>query len=247
VARTVYRTYVDESGVRSLSATSGDHFMLSAVIVPDAREANARAALARLRVDLGLPLTAELHFNELKTHSRRLHASQVIGGLGFVTISHVIVCKRHFGLAFLNDPTKAYLFTLRFLLERISWWVRDHGGQTHVTFAHIKGFKVADLHAYVARLQAMGTETSIDWGSILLPVRMDQPKTIELLQMADLVASSVGRAFEPDEFGNTERRYLLELASRLYRRGGSPITTYGMKLHPRSALTDPAYSWVAGV
>jgi hypothetical protein len=70
---------------------------------------------------------------------------------------------------------------------------------------------------------------------------MDRPKIIELQHMADMTAVAVGKAFEPDEFGSTERLYTMELMLRLYRYPGSPLTTYGMKLHPKKALSDPDY------
>ena len=174
-----------------------------------------------------------------------MRACQIVGGVSDLTIANVVVCKRHFGSGFLTSPTKQYLFTLRMLLERISWYVNSQGGQAYVTFAHIKGFKVADLHNYVAILRSMPTH--IEWGALHLPLQIDQPSVIELLQTADTIASATAQAFEPDEFGNTERRYLTELVRCLYRYPGSPITTYGMKLHPKAVLTVSDYAWVSAL
>jgi hypothetical protein len=244
LARPTYHAYVDESGVRALGPRTGDHFVLSAAILPDAEEATARAALASLRSDFGLPPNHVLHFQKL-AHTRRVRACQVVGALSDMRITNVVVCKRYFGSAFLTSPITQYLFTLRLLLERISWYVDSRGGQAYVTFAHIKGFKVADLHNYIAILQSMPTE--IRWGALYVPLRMDQPSVIELLQMADTVASATAQAFEPDDFGNTERRYVTELAGCLYRYPGSPITTYGMKLHPKAALSVSDYAWVSAL
>lgn len=55
---------------------------------------------------------------------------------------------------------------------------------------------------------------------------------MELLQLADTTASALFRAVEPDGFGNTERRYLRELAPKLYRRDGGIVTSYGLKVFP---------------
>ena len=66
---------------------------------------------------------------------------------------------------------------------------------------------------------------------------------MEELQLADLVASATASAFEPDTFGNTEPRYLREMAPRLYRHNGN-LTSYGLKMHPWTAAVQAAYPWV---
>jgi hypothetical protein len=122
-----------------------------------------------------------------------------------------------------------YLWALRLLLERVSWWVRDNGGGTCiVTFAHIKNFRVQKLHNYRAALQA--SPTSIHWPSFEgHPFRIGGMNAVELLQFADSTASAVFQAVEPDPFGNLEDRYLRNIAGKLYRYKTSSITSYGLK------------------
>ncbi len=90
---------------------------------------------------------------------------------------------------------------------------------------------------YEARLKAEAA------CQIKRPGRIDQPQRVEELQLADLAASATAAAFEPDPFGNTEPRYLRELAPRLYRHKGN-LTSYGLKMHPWNAATQTAYPWV---
>ena len=77
--------------------------------------------------------------------------------------------------------------------------------------------------------------------------KLDQPQRLEHLQLADVAASATFAGFDPDGFGNTEPRYLQELAPRLYRRPPGALTTYGLKMHPWSATTRAAYPWVAAL
>ena len=65
--------------------------------------------------------------------------------------------------------------------------------------------------------------------------------------MADLFASATGAAFNPDRWGNTENRYLIEISPLLYRHGSSStsLTSYGLKMHPWNTNTKAAYPWVA--
>jgi hypothetical protein len=243
MARTTYRVYVDESGIRSHSPKSSDHFVMSAVMLPNSQEPRARAMLAGLRSDFKMPAGTVLSFKDLP-HAKRVHISKTVAAQPYIGITNVVVCKRLFARPE-TDVDLAYLYTLRFALERISWYIDTKGGKAYVTFAHIKGFKIAKLLSYVNKLQAMGTGTEIRWDALYLPVRMDTVATIECLQIADTAASATGQAFHTDEFGNVEPRYLMTIRRRLYRHPTGPITSYGMKLHPTSAVTDPRYEWVA--
>jgi Protein of unknown function (DUF3800) len=236
--------FIDEAGQRSRSKRSSSHFVMAAVVAADERLGDIRQALAALRSDLGRRPQDCLHWQNLRAHSQRVHAAQSLGRMP-VTVSAVVVCKRHLATG-VPDEHHAYLFTLRMLLERLSWFAEGQGAVLSYTLAHIVRFKLAQLREYEAKLRAR--QTTLKWahldpsgGSI------DQPKRVEQLQLADIAASAIFQAFEPDQFGNTERRYLLELAARLYRREGSALTSYGLKVHPWSETARAAYPWVAAL
>jgi hypothetical protein len=240
VTRTVYRVFVDEAGVRAHGPRTSQHFVMSAAILPDPRKHDLLATLAQLRVDFRQPAGHTISFKNL-SHQSRLHISQMLARLTYLTVTNVVVCKREVP-APMQNVDDAYLYTLRFLLERVSWFVDDRYGQAYVTFAHIDRFKIAKLDAYVELLRK--SDTQIRWGALFLPVRMQTMQGNDLLQVADATASATAQAFEPDQFGNVEDRYLRALAPRLYRRPPGPITSYGMKLHPTSMANDPRYAWV---
>jgi hypothetical protein len=147
----------------------------------------------------------------------------------------------HWVNVLIHEEDASYLYTLRFLLERLSWLGRPHGGAVEYTLAHIVRFQIRKLRQYEASLKA-NKACSIRW-DYLLPGKIEQPTRVEELQLADLAASATAAAFEPDRFGNTEPRYLTELAPRLYRHRGN-LTSYGLKMHPWNAATKAAYAWV---
>lgn len=150
----------------------------------------------------------------------------------------VIICKRKIGtfpgggLAYITKPDPLYLWACRLLLERISWYIRDHGGGTSiVTFSHLKRFKTHKLHEY--RQALLNTDTKIHWPSFAgHPFRFDQPNNLDLLQVADTSASALWVAIEPDQYGVTEDRYLVELSPKIYRRPSGSVTSYGLKCFP---------------
>lgn len=239
--------YVDEAGVRSHSKASSDYFVMSAVIMDEEDAASASDFLAGLRKDLRRRPGDPLHWQNFNAHTDRLHAAKSLGQQEWATISSVVVCKRHLlGTSQLNED-QAYLYTLRFLLERLSWYARDSSATLTYTLAHIVRMQLSKLREYEANLRA-GFDCRIHW-SALNPKggRIDQPKRIEMLQAADLAASATFAAFNPDKFGNVEARYLQELSPRLYRRGCSPVASYGLKMHPWNGSTKAAYPWVAAL
>lgn len=246
----LYRVYVDEAGHRGVAPKSSDHFVVSAVIVPDAVDAEVREQLSVLMRALGRRGGQVLHFQKL-THSQRLKAAQDLAQFSVGKVTNVIIAKREFehtsGMwkPFIAEADPMYLWALRLLLERVSWFVRDQGGgEAVVTFAHIRRFKARKLHEYRDALRRSATQ--IHWPAFERhQFRIDQPRHVELLQLADTTASAVFRAVEPDDFGNREPRYLQELRPVLYRRYPGNVVSYGLKVFPaRAAEAGGPLEWL---
>lgn len=246
----VMHAFIDEAGVRARTLSSSEHFVMSAVVVKDPRLAEAESMVAQLRADLGRRPGDTLHWQNFKQHAQRLHAAKTIGQAPFLKVCSVVVCKRHLEGRQLNDD-QAYLYTFRFLLERLSWLAKEHGYELRYTLAHIVRFKLSTLRQYEEILRGTPEPACrIAWTHVdPKGGTLDQPKRVELLQLADSAASATYAAFEPDQFGNTETRYLKEMASRLWRRGAGAnrLTSYGLKLHPHTDITKAAYPWVAAL
>lgn len=218
---------------------------MAAVVIEDAALVAVAAVQATLRSELGRRPGDALHWQNIRSHQQRLHAAKSLAAMPAV-ISSVVVCKRHLGPADLPDEHTAYLFTFRFLLERLSWFARDNGATLSTTLAAITRFPLGRLRQYESRLQ--GGVTKIEW-AYLDPhgCRIDQPNRVEQLQLADLAVSAIATAFEPDQFGNREPRYVHEFAPRLYRRPSGLLTSYGLKIHPWSEAVKATYPWVAAL
>jgi len=240
------RAFIDESGQRARTKGSSAHFVLSAAIVPTAHLDDAAAALAEIRTSIHRQPGQHLSWKNIRAHSQRLCVVQALARLPWLTVSSVVVCKDYLADAGLDDDT-AYLYTLRYLLERLSWFARDQQQVLSYTLAHIVRFQKAKLRAYESALRNV-PDCKIAWHA-LDPAggAIDQPQRNEMIQFADLTASATGTAFNADDYGNVENRYLCELAPRLYRRGSGLLTSYGLKMHPWSESTRAAYPWVAAL
>lgn len=200
------------------------------------------ALLEQMRQDTGRKPGHHLHFNKVRSHSQRLRLAQTLGAQGWLRGVCVVACKRHLPRNALNDD-QVYLYQLRMLLERLSWFGRTHKEKVAYTIGHIRNFRVEKLKEYESRLRESATQ--IDWAWLDEGGgHVNQPQRVQELQLADVFASSVGCAFNPDEFGNVETRYLEELSGCLYRPDGKALTSYGLKMHPWNEATQQAYPWI---
>lgn len=163
-----WRVYVDEAGDRGISTQSTSHFVVSAVIVADRFDKQVRTELSGLRHDLGRHPGHVLHFQKF-SHSHRLKAVQDLATFSIAAITNVVICKRLLGRQtstggwpYISNPDPMYLWAVRLLLERVSWYVRDNGaGEALVTFAHVRRFKSHKLHSYRRALES--SDTKIHW------------------------------------------------------------------------------------
>ncbi|MEU4161274.1 DUF3800 domain-containing protein [Actinoplanes sp. NPDC026670] len=242
----VLHAFIDEAGVRARTAASSDHFVMSAVMIPDNGLTISTNFLAQLRQQARRGPGQLLHWRNF-TPADKTAVATAIGKQQWLVLSSVVVCKRALTGSPLNDD-QAYLYTFRFLLERLSWYARDHQAQLKYTLAHIIRFKLAKLRQYEANLK-LTPGCQIAW-DFLDPAggSIDQPARVEQLQLADAVASATFAAFEPRN-GVTDQSYLKAMAPRLYRRGSGlkALTSYGLKIHPWSDTTKAAYPWVAAL
>lgn len=240
------KAYIDESGQRSKSSRSSDHFVMSAVMLEEGELNQASDLLARIRAELGRQPGDHLTWKNIKSHQQRVRAAQMVGSATFLTITSVIVCKRDFdaGKGSIPSDDFAYMYTFRFLLERMSWFARDTGGTTiDYVLAQIGRFRLAQLREYERNLRALA-DARVHWPALPRGGQIDQPRRLEYLQFADIAASATAQAFESDQFGNTEQRYLEELRPRLYVYPGGRITSYGLKMHPWNDKSRGAHPWL---
>lgn len=209
------------------------------MVVRDEFDATVREELARAKNQVGLTSGNVIHFRKL-SHAKKVRICRDISGFSLACITNVVVCKKKLepfpsgGLPYISNPDPLYLWAVRLLLERVSWFIRDNGGGTSiVTFAHLTRFRSEKLHNYRGALE--NSETNIHWQSFAgHPFRINYPDKVHLLQVADCSASALYKAVEEDQYGITETRYLQELQPALYRHGASAITSYGLKVFPTS-------------
>jgi hypothetical protein len=232
-SKRLFRVYIDESGDRGWSPNSSRYFVFAAVIVEDTNERDVLVAREQLRTDLGKPKGHVLHWSpNIDKHDARKFAAKVVGSLP-IQLVYVIVDKESLrnNSSSLNNHAKLHNYAARRLIERVSWLVRDEGGEAIITF------KYSPFHSYLEYLKS-DSDCSIAWQAIRGDVRVDSPERLLILQIADICAGALMAAILPDQFGGVESAYLDEIQSSIYRRPPGPITTYGLHV---ISLSQPTF------
>jgi hypothetical protein len=246
-----FTVYIDESGDEGLTFSNNcSHwFILSAVIARKAHDLSLVAMLDALRQRLNKPPKKPLHFRDLK-HEQRLPVADKIAAADLKAVA-VLVYK-----PFIKEPEvfreryQLYYCTARYLLERVSWYCRDHrtghdvgDGSAEVIFSNRGGMSYDDLRDYLGTLKSQTgfCDVRIDWNVI----RPDQltaysPGKRAGLQIADAVAYSCYSAVQPSSYGFTEGRYLRMFKPIIYRYRAN-YQDYGIKFWPKEVA-----GWLAG-
>ena len=190
-------------------------------------------------------------------HEHRLPYVEAIGAGRLRTVS-VLVHKPS-----LKEPDTfqgrfvLYYYTARYLLERISWFCRDHrlandpgDGSAEVVFSNRGGMSYEELREYLRKLKARTElgDVQIDW-TVIRPDQIQAMNHEKLmgLQIADAVASSLYFGVQQNPFGFTEPRYAQMLKPVVYHHNGQHIG-YGLKFWPRETAellkSESTLKWV---
>ena len=224
----LWHAYVDESGDRGWvprppnlppgqRAGSSAIFSMTAVIVPDGSQPAILRGWSQAAQEIDRASGVVVHWQNVKNTGQRKHLATYIASIPHVHTVSVVLCKGHLpNVQTLRQPEYLYNWTLRLLVERVSWFGNSHGDQVRLTFAEVPGLPLAKLTVYLAKLKA--NQTYIDWGALRLPPRIDTPKNRRMLQLADSASGAVFAAFEPDLWGYTEQGYLTILKPVIWRR-----------------------------
>ncbi len=201
---------------------------------------------------------SKLHFRELP-HERRAAITRYLSRRP-IKVSSVCWNKRELmeddREHTLHIKARLYAYTIRYLLERISWLCRDatpapENPACRLVFAKCKNLKYDAILDYLRRLRAgdEDDDVRVHWPSVDVDNLVVKPSS-ELvgLQIADVIASSVHKGLELDPHGRTEPTYVRHLQRRTYNRNGN-YRAYGMKIMPRIPPVEPQYDnrydWLA--
>ena len=221
--------YVDETGDLGWGDRSSPIFAMSAVVVQPEDEGRVRDALSGLRATFGIDDSGSLQWKKTRSHDRRLHLATTVAGLP-IDLVQVVMFKRFLG-GTTQGAEALYLYTLRLLLERITWIGRGANRVARVRLAQIRVTGERKINSYLSKV--WNTPNTIEWAYLEgNRVLVHRPEHFEILQLADLTAGPINSAFVETDLGNLVPDYLLRQAPALWRRDSSAYPSYGFKVMP---------------
>ena len=248
-AKPLYIAYIDEAGDEGFRRdaqgrlTGSQWFVLSAVLVRAADDLEVSRLVDRAKQQFGKPPTKPLHFVDLN-HNQRRWLTQELAAQP-VTVVSKFVDKDAVTSPTLQQFPKLYFHAVRYLLERLTWFVDDAGAQVTLVFSNRSQLPYKYL-AYWLRWYCINDPNCQIRRQALSGILRTEPHWAhKLLQLADVAASGAFAACEPHrQFGFTEETYLTILLPQYYRRAGR-CRSYGVSFFPN----DPAagrFNWWDG-
>jgi hypothetical protein len=243
----VFNVYIDEAGDEGFVFNeqpplgSSRWFIVAGVIVKQDNDLEVSRCIDDIRQGLGWAARfgarpKPLHWRHLN-HAQKLMVSGKLGQEPITSI-HVCIWKEQIRTqSALRKSGYLYHYSLRLLLERASWFVHDSKGTMKVTLSNRAHFKLTDLQSYVRLLQG---SVNFQGRPVFGPddLTVTRPDLRKMLQVADAFASATLDAFDPNQFGDTEPRYLERLKDCLYRHVASGrLPSYGLKVFPGDPAT----------
>lgn len=244
--------YIDESGDQGFTfrtpapAGSSHWFILGALVIRERNDLQCVETMRDARKGLGRPPLEHIHWRKLKHHDKVFYAQ----ALTKVPARLIAACVYKPSL---DDRTTfqqkdvLYFYTVRYLLERVSWLARDHAvagegdGRARLVFSERKNMSYSELYSYLDRLkerQEAGEDISMHSPSLCLDrdkIKVLQPQKWAGLQLVDAWTGAVWNSLEEDKYGNREPRYAKVLSPLVYRHGGVS-DSYGLKIIPKEGV-----------
>lgn len=215
--KAVYTVYIDESG--DLGIKRGLRwFVITATIVKKEDEPEIRATLRSLRNKYNLQ---QIHLKDIRNIYKIADIVKTVAKHDFTTVSVIIDTD----MWNLKDGIKSYNYSCRILLERVSWFLRDKNAYADVVLSSRGTSRDKELENYIKELHLI-PNSNID--NRFIDIKSKTPSEWDLLQLADVTASSTAKAHQINEFGFVTPCFLNILNEKIYRYNGHTIN-YGIK------------------
>ena len=212
--------YIDEAG--DLGANRGTQwFVLTAVIVNVEDEPQIRKKLKAIKTMFNWQT---IHFRNVKDFRQRMYIVRELSDEPF-EIVNVLFDTNQFDQNKMQSE-QAYNFICRYLLERVSWLLRDTGRKGRVVLSSRGTSRDEELSSYIRDKLVPYPNNQI--ADVFLSVECKQASAWDMLQLADVCATSMFYSHEVHKYGFTVPCYAIKLQAKLYRHNGKYVK-YGIK------------------
>ena len=225
--------YIDEAGDLGINRGS-QWFVLSGVVINDDAEKDMRDIIQAIKTHLNVNY---IHFRSFKYEQKCFIVNEICkGDFQFINIildtGKIKIEPRY------NDPpaVATYNFACRLLLERVSWLLRDTGRIGKIVLSSRGTSRDNELIAYINNKLIPYT----DMWNYFYRVTSKAAKSWDMLQLADICATSVFYRFQRNLYNLIAPCFLLRLSGHIYSYNGK-VDSYGIKYY--SDEMKPQQKW----
>lgn len=220
-----YICYIDESGDEGIDTGGSDWFVLTGFLVHADDDLQVARLVNKIKKELRIPSRKVLHWRDLRHLEKKFVADELSKQPS--VISYIAMCKDRLNRTpMLTTSQGLYFYSVRFLVERITWYVSDSRGRVDLVFSNRSSLDYDQLGHYVRYLQR---EPSTQVRNVIDDIFTIAPSARKNLQLADCACGALFNSLEPDRQGSCEPSYLEILKPRLYRYGPKALG-YGLKI-----------------
>ncbi len=251
--------YIDEAGCEGFKFSKGssEWFILAALISSRSAQKQIVELIDKVKTALDWPSQKQLHWNKLRHLEKNYYVSEIIKLPCKVVVvavyKPVLIEREKF-----QDRYRLYFYTVRYLLERISWQIRDLSsektkgtGEVGIVFSNRAGMSYEELKVYLGRLKNMseyGQDIRIVWDYIdTNGVYAYPPGKLKGLQVADAIAGAFYNGLEMTKTKKQKSEYAQGLKPVIYKHKGV-FWGNGLKIVPREAVAvlknQSSYGWL---
>lgn len=234
--------YIDEAGDLGIGRGT-QWFVLTAVIINKATEPHMRNILKTVKKELNLD---NIHFRKLRNFEQRAYVVSKICNSDFDYINIILdtskldINKLKANRNALSEKPSVILYNhaCRYLIERVSWLLRDTDRTGEIVLSSRGTSRDAELIEYIndKLLNYSGNEISNQFSGIY----SKSADTWDMLQLADICATSMFYYHEINTYGFLLPCYAIKLHKFLYQKNGS-VNKYGIKYYSDEMKPDREY------
>lgn len=217
-----YTVYIDEAG--DLGIGKGTQwFVLTAVIVKKCDEPTIRKCMDGIKTKLNVH---DIHMRKINDFMRRAYIVRELSKQPF-TYMNVIVDTSKFDVQRIPSSLIAYNYICKYLLQRVSWWLRDQQATADVVLSARGTSRDGELIDYITQKLLPYKYNSIE-SNVFERISAKSAATWDMLQLADVCTTSMFLMHEINGWGFTTPCFTLMLRKHLFENKGK-VETYGIK------------------
>ena len=214
--------YIDEAG--DLGVNRGTQwFIMSAVVVNKADEANIRAALNRIRTILNVQ---EIHMRNITDFFKRAVIVRELNN-GTFTYMNVLVDTTKFDITKIPSSSIAYNYVCKYLLQRVSAYLQTKGQIGDIVLSARGTSRDAELITYIKNKLLPYPANRID-AAVFGNISSKAASSWDMLQLADVCATTMFLTYELNYFGFCIPCYSIALQNHLFQKNNR-VEPYGIK------------------